>query len=393
MAHEYIATASELKSWLEDSIDDRWLAIDTEFISECRSESQLCLIQVAGPRGLALVDPIAIEDVSPFWKRLCHQDTMILVHACRCEMDFCWRAAGQIPKNVFDIQIASGFVSSDYPASFKLLGERLLHADFAKQESRTRWNRRPLSALQVEYALGDVRYLNEMAITLREKLVATGRLAWFREEMKEFLQSLANSFSQEPWAGFRGLKNLTRRELAIVREIWTWRRDHSLKTNSPPRRVLRDDLIVELARRQSDDPTRIEAVRGLGSLKKYYGEIAYAINRGLNCPVEQLPVLADPVNLPQYATVSQFLMTALAGFAHEHNIASSLLVSGQDIREYIAFASGHFHSERKPRLLRSWRAELVGPFLNELLSGHHALVIRKEEGELVVRPVSSDRFR
>ena len=186
-----------------------------------------------------------------------------IVHAGREELLFCLGAAGRPPERLFDVQIAAGLVGFEYPAGygslmFKLLGQRL-----NKGETRTDWRRRPLSTGQIEYALDDVRYLDAMAARLRERLSRLNRDAWLETEMAAWKSDVEATRSDERWWRVSGISGLSRRGLAIVRELWRWREAEAQRRDCPTRRVLRDDLIIELAKRKSDDPKQIRALRGM----------------------------------------------------------------------------------------------------------------------------------
>ena len=176
---------------------------------------------------------------------------------------FAWARPDVLPERLFDVQIAAGLVGFEYPAGygslmFKLLGQRL-----NKGETRTDWRRRPLSTGQIEYALDDVRYLDAMAARLRERLSRLNRDAWLETEMNAWKSDVEATRSDERWWKVSGISGLSRRGLAIVRELWRWREAEARRRDCPTRRVLRDDLIIELAKRKSDDPKQIRALRGM----------------------------------------------------------------------------------------------------------------------------------
>ncbi len=153
----------------------------------------------------------------------------------------------------------------------------------SKHETRTDWRRRPLSKRQVEYALNDAQYLPPLRDKIHAKLEELGRLAWLEEEMTTWQETIERSMSHERWRRVSGNAALDAGGLAIIRELFHWRDAEAQRRNQPARRILRDDLIVELARRGSADPNRIRAVRGMerGDLQRRLAELAAAIQRGL----------------------------------------------------------------------------------------------------------------
>jgi ribonuclease D len=356
--------------------EDR-IAFDTEFISEGRYRPQLCLIQVATGREMAMIDALAVEDLTPFWELLVGKDREVIVHAGRSEMEFCYLGVGKIPERVFDVQLAAGFVGIEYPAGFRTLVSRLVGIDLPKGETRTDWRRRPLSQRQIEYAINDVRYLHQMAATLQQMLLSAGRMGWYEEEFATLRARLKNDLVVARWRSTSGIGSMRRRELAIVRELWLWRDRIAQERNCPPSRVLRNDLIVEMARRRTADPKRIRAVRGLhrSDLKKHLEAISEAIQKGLDLSEEKLPKQATAATYPQFPLLGQFLFSALGCICRNQSLSSGLVGTTTDIRELAASRLGYLPAKHRPKLDQGWRKEVVGNVVDDLLAGKYALGI------------------
>ena len=126
MQYEHIDNEQLLRDFCDSAAGAQCLAFDTEFVSEDTYRPHLCLIQIAADDRLAVIDPIAIEDVTCFWELLAKPGHETIVHAGREEFRFCLDAIGQRPTNWFDIQIAAGFVGLEYPAAYSTLISKLL---------------------------------------------------------------------------------------------------------------------------------------------------------------------------------------------------------------------------------------------------------------------------
>lgn len=379
MEDQLISTSSELQALVDKLTDAPSIGFDTEFISEGRYTPQLCLVQIAADVSdgavLALIDPLALDTLDPLWNLLCDDRREVIVHAYRSEMEFCHRATGRMPSKLFDVQLAAGFLGIDYPSGFRTLIDRLLKIDVPKAESRTVWNKRPLSSRQVEYALGDVRYLESMAGVLKERLKMRGRLGWYEEEITCHTARLQNDFETPRWRNTPKCSGMPPRELAIVRELWLWRDGLAKKWNVPSGRVLRDDLIVELAKRGTSNPKRISAVRGFqrGDLTRILPDICAAIQKALDLPDEELPPISKRISYPQYPVMTQFLYAALGAICKQENIALNLVAGPGDVRELIAAELGTLPPGTEPRLQHGWRSKLVGLRLRDILQGNTAL--------------------
>lgn len=211
--------------------------------------------------------------------------------------------------------------------------QHFLKVRLAKGETLTDWSRRPLTRQQIRYAYDDVRFLLPLYDRLRSKLASLGRLEWAGEELVNLCRrSLADDAERQPWRKLRGLGSLDRRQLAVVREVFAWRDERAAKINRPARIVLRDDLVVEIARRMPDSEHDIAVMRGVG--KHDPAALMAAIERGMAVPQAQLPAVADRENdPPQVAQVSAVLGAVLASYCHHHRLTPA--AGGHDQRHQI----------------------------------------------------------
>lgn len=386
MSSLFITTAAQLAEYCAELATAPVIAFDTEFVSEHSYRSELCLIQVAALEKLAVIDPLAVGDVRPFWDLIVAPGHETIVHAGREELNFCLHATGKRPANLFDVQLAAGFVSYEYPAGYASLLNRMLGITLEKGETRTDWRRRPLSKPQLQYALDDVRHLQAIRDVLHERLTARGRLEWLYEELKTWQDEVDDYRHREHWRKVSGNNGLNRRSLGVLRELWQWREREALRRNQPARRVLRDDLITELAKRRTADVKQIHALRGMerSDLQKFLPDLARAIQSGLDLPDHDLPTLLKKDQQQQFTLLGQFLSAALSSLCRTQGIAAALVGTASDVRDLITFRLG-LDTEETPLLARGWREQVVGKLIEELLEGKLAARI--------VNPQSDDPLR
>ncbi len=377
--YEHIKTQHDLNAYCDRIAGARTIAFDTEFVSEDSYQPDLCLIQVAADDALAIIDTKAVDDVTPFWELLVSNGHETIVHAGREEFLFCRRTVGQRPHGMEDIQIAAGLVGLEYPASLQTLLGKLLGKSVPKGETRTDWRRRPLSHRQLEYAIHDVDNLLALRDELFRRLDKLDRRSWLEDEMQAWQSRLEQAEEQKRWQRVAGIAGLNSRQLAVVRELWSWREDHAAQQNKPPKRVLRDDLVVELARRRTADPKRIRAVRGLNhrGLQPLIPELTKCIERGLELPDEECPRPTRRPSQPQLHVVGQFLATAVASHCRSLQLSPALTASVQDVRDLVTYRLGLRPEEQgEPVLACGWRAGIVGQLVDDLLSGRLGIRIR-----------------
>ena len=371
-SHRFIRSTAELRDYLESIRDAKRIDFDTEFISDGKYRTQLCLVQAATEYGPVLIDPLAVDDMTLFWKKLCDPAVQVTAHSARSEMEFCYKAIGRVPDRLFDIQLAAGFVGIDYPASLKKLVDELLRIDLPKDETRTDWRVRPLSILQVEYALNDVLFLERMAGELRTRLERLGRVAWFEEESRDYLARMVASFTGIGWQRVSGINSLGRRELAIVRELWYWREKKAAMKRRSANHILRDDVIIELAKLKITDPDRLAALRSShrrSDAAMYVQELPKIVARGLAIPDFALPEIPVNFSFPNYPIAASWLLAVLHNEAKKRDLSPNILAVPQDARELVASYAGTLPPEITPRLMTGWRREFLGSLPEELLSG------------------------
>jgi ribonuclease D len=378
--YDLVTTESQLGALVDRLAAHSHVAFDTEFVSEHTYRSQLCLIQVAAPDTLAVIDTLKVQELNPFWRLLTEPGRTTVVHAGREEMGFILQAIKARPSSLFDVQVAAGLVDHDYPAGYASIVRRFLNLPTNKGETRTDWRQRPLTPAQLEYALDDVRHLEKLWRKLEDKLTSSGRTAWMQDEMQSWQAEVEESFIRKRWRRVSGLSGLSRRELAMARELWHWRDSVAESRDMPPKRVLRDDLLVELCKRKSADERQISAIRGMqrSDLRHILRGLSEAIQRGLDLPDEECPGgekhRAPP---PQLAVLGQFLATAVAGVCRQMHLAPALVGTSSDMRDLLAYKLGYWDAddERVPLLASGWRADVVGSLVDDLLSGKASLRI------------------
>ena len=360
------------------------IGIDTEFVSEDTFFPELCLIQIATRDEMAVIDTGVLQDLQPFWEMLTGGDHITILHAGREELNFMLRAVDATPKRLFDVQIASGFCSNEYPSAYGSVVSKFLGHKPAKGEQRTDWRKRPLTAAQINYALEDVRYLLPLHQRLVERLTETGRLSWFEEDMANWQQEVTVALTRKDWRRVSGIGKLSPRHLAIVRELWNWRYEEAQRRNQPQKRLLRDDLIVELAKRKVASPEQIMAIRGMerSAVRRKADELAACVRRGLEAPLEHMPRAPRQHAPPQLNLLGQFLAPALGTICRRAEIATSMVGTASDVRELIAHRMGLSENDSAengstnlPSLAQGWRAELVGNVIDDLINGKKSIRI------------------
>jgi len=380
---DFITTDAGLESFCQRLGSAKYIGFDTEFVSENRYLPELCLLQISADDEYAIVDTMKVKNVRPFWEALCDGDHVTLVHAAREEFLFCYRAIGRRPKSLFDVQLAAGMIGMDYPCSYGNLVSKVNGVSVDKGETRTDWARRPLTDRQMAYALQDVTHLTGLHKKLDKKLDKLGRREWMADEMNLWQDNLQRTVDEPQWQRVSGIANMNRKSLAIVRNLWKWRDAEAKSRNRTPKRVLADDLIVELSKRGSSDTERLRAIRGFESRvsKASVQPIADAIEKALQLPKDQYPNRLPRNKTMNLGLLGQFINIALKVICRQQNIASSIVGTSDEVRNMVAWKMGVLELKETPKLARGWRADLVGQLVEKLLDGSIAISVEDPKSD------------
>ena len=261
--------------------------------------------------------------------------------------------------------------------------QRVLGLRSAKRETRTDWRRRPLSAQQVQYALEDVVHLPALAGELDQRLAQLGRTEWMQEEMQRWEQGVQHQLERHSWRRLPGLSALQPQQLAVVRALWQWRNEVARRENRRPGHILRDDLLVELARRTSSDPEQIAAVRGMEwkRFRRWVPQIAEQIALALALPPEQWPQPQMRAAPEQFGTLAQLLYAVLSCRARAMQVAPSLVGTPKDLRQWVSVHLGRQEPPGTLALDQGWRKELLGEVLLGVLKGKLAVWVKDPRSE------------
>jgi ribonuclease D len=368
------------------------LALDTEFMGEGRYRTLLCLVQLAIPdtTGMAerieIVDPFAKGlDGAPLAAVLADPAIQVVVHAGRQDIALMRRRFATDVKNVFDTQVAAGFVGLGAQGSYESLLAELLGVRVAKSASFTRWDSRPLSPEQLAYAREDVVHLLELAAELERRLTELGRLEWAREECEPLERSSDEREAETIFARLPRVRGLSPSARAIARELVEWREQTAARRDRPAQSILSDPALMEIAKRNPSSRSELEQIRGAGAgnLRRRADELLEAVRRGRQRPLEPPPQQSrPPAPKPEDAPLIALAEALLRSRAREAGLAYELLAARADLQAIIgaqrAGGGAAAVAARLPdvRTLRGWRRELVGEELLELLDGRVSLSVR-----------------
>lgn len=371
MSRSFIVTQSAFNDFCAHIREVGEVAFDTEFVSEFTYRPELCLMQFATRERCVCVDPFEIPDLSAWWDIMLDPAITVVIHGGREEVRFCVTNTLKGPTSIVDVQIAEGMHSPSFPLGYTALVQRVMGIRISGKETRTDWRRRPLTDSQIEYALEDVEHVLGIWDRQKADLINRNRLGWANSEFQRMVDEVAGERTRENWRRIPGLQRLSPRELAVLRELHAWREEESQQRDRPARRTLRDDLLLELAKRQPKTVDDVVATRDMNrsDYRRVAADIAAAVHRGLEVPPHKLPPVEKAERKEEEQVLGQLLSIALANLCIQENVAMQLIGTSADLRHLVRW---HVYGERDgepPRLTQGWRAEVCGQLFQDVLDG------------------------
>ncbi|MGD9656210.1 MAG: ribonuclease D [Methylocystis sp.] len=373
-----LTTNAELVAVCDRFAQHPFVTVDTEFLRETTFWPRVCVIQLASPHEAVAIDALTEDlDLTPFFGLMANPDVVKVFHAARQDLEIIWRLARLIPAPLFDTQVAAMVCGFGEQASYLELVKAITRANLDKSSRFTDWSRRPLSEAQIDYAIADVTHLRDIYTALRARLERSNRLEWLADEM-ETLTSPA-TYEQHPENAWERLRHRARkpRDLAVLMEIAAWRELEAQMRDVPRSRVLKDDVLLEIA---VAAPRSIEALGNLRSFPKGMersragADIVAAVERGVARDPATVPRIERDRRNSNGATV-ELLKVLLRQVAEETGVAAKMIATVDDLE-----AVAHDDGADVPAL-KGWRRAIFGEKALELKRGRLALAV--ENGRVV----------
>lgn len=377
------ALCAELKTHL--ATDPR-LAIDTEFIRERTYDPVLEVVQVGTADGtIALLDLPALGGFGPLAEILLDTSILKVLHAGGQDVEILTAHLGTLPAPIFDTQIAAAFAGLGSQTGYGALVQAVLNVRLSKEEGFADWSRRPLTPSMCSYAADDVRYLHELHTRLVARLEKRGRLTWATDQMLRYLTAASEATPpEELWRKVGSKQGLSRRDLAILRELAIWRDDEARRRNKPRRTILKDEPLVEIAKRKpktAEALLELRAVHGVGT--RQAEELVQILQRALALPESAWPVLESSPPLDEHGGALLELLSAVVKVrAMEEDLPPSLLAPSDELR---SLAIHRRKPDPESPLFTGWRGDLLGTALRATLEGTLSVAWDPHKGRLICK--------
>ncbi len=369
-----VATTDELNTFCAHAREFPFIAVDTEFVRDTTYFPRLCLIQMAlpdtGEWSEIVVDVISGgPNLDGLYEIFRDPSITKVFHAARQDLEIFFLDRGEFPAPLFDTQVAAMAYGFGENVGYRVLVQKFANTIIDKGPQFSRWDKRPLSARQLSYALADVTHLRTVYLALSEYLARSGRERWLADELTTLTSP--ETYKIDPRKAWRRLniRGNSPRNMAIVREIAQFREEQARANDVPRNRVLTDDAIFKIAAIKPTVQADLRQIQPLLHFVRRTGlvnRLICVVRRGVECPESDLPEVPRIGTANPNVYLVQLLKVLLRARANKHKVAHRLIASADEIG---AIAAG----EARCRVLQGWRGEVFGRDALQVCQGKMAL--------------------
>jgi ribonuclease D len=288
---QYLDDPAEIDGFLEEISGVKELALDTEGASFHRFLDRIYLLQVSTREKSAIIDPLPIGAPAGLGRLLESKDVEVVFHDADYDLRLLHQDYGWHVTNIFDTRIAAQLLGIKSFGLAALL-EQYFSVKLDKKHQRADWSMRPLTADMLDYAAQDTRFLLQLKDQMKAELERRGRLEWANEEFARLEGTRWEAEeSMEGFLRLKGARDLTRRELAVLREVANWRDTVAAQLDRATFRVMGNEVLFELARLAPRSVSELAAIKGMprGMIERGGADIVAAVRRGMEAPEAELP--------------------------------------------------------------------------------------------------------
>jgi len=376
MQYQLIENSESLQALCQQYTQAEVLAIDTEFVRTRTLYPRLGLLQVFDGKNLALVDPIAIDDLSPFWQLLTNEKIIKVLHACSEDLEVFLTSANCKPVNLIDSQIMMSFLGHGLSMGYAAMVEHFTGIEVDKSESRTDWTKRPLTQKQLSYASADVEHLFNLYPKLVAEIEQIARLGFAKQETQLLIERKFTPIDDNLL--YRQVKmawRLNPQQLNNLKYLTAWRYQQAKKRDLPLGFVVKEHTLMAVAQSNPQSLAAMAKLSGAEVLDiRHKGKAMLAVLKQASQTNEvDYPNKIQRLDeYPGYKQIFKQVKTFIANISEQHNLAIENLASKKQINQFLSWyfdLNGAKEVNKgnvsKPDILTAWRCELFGQALQE----------------------------
>jgi len=370
MHYQLIEDQNSLNHLCEQLAKAKVLAIDTEFVRTRTLYAKLGLLQVCDGEQLALIDPLTIDDLTPFWALLTNENITKVLHACSEDLEVFLTAGNCKPVNLIDSQIMMSFLGHGLSLGYAAMVKHFTDIELDKSESRTDWTKRPLTEKQLDYASADVDHLFDIYPKLLAEITQAGFLAYAQLETQSMIdKKFTPIIENEMYLNIKMNWRLNPKQLNLLKYLASWRFQQARKRDLPIGFVAKDHTLMALAQSNPDSVNAMLKLEGVETLDiRHKGKAMLAVlSQADQAEVSSYPEKIDRLDeYPGYKQIFKKMKTFLITASEQHGLAIENVASKKQINQFLTWQfdlNDARNSSAKVDLITSWRFELFGQTL------------------------------
>jgi ribonuclease D len=378
MHYQLIEDQNSLNQLCNKLAKAKVLAIDTEFVRTRTLYAKLGLLQVCDGEQLALIDPITIEDLTPFWALLTNENIIKVLHACSEDLEVFLTAGNCKPVNLIDSQIIMSFLGHGLSLGYAAMVNHYTGIELDKSESRTDWTRRPLTEKQLVYASADVDHLFSLYPRLLTEITEAGFLAYAKLETQSMIDKKFTPIDEnDMYLNIKMNWRLNPKQLNALKYLASWRFQQAKNRDLPIGFVAKDHTLMALAQNNPDSITTMATLEGAEAIDiRHKGKAMLAVlAQADKADVSSYPDKIDRLDeYPGYKQIFKQVKAFLVTVGENNGLAIENIASKKQINQFLTWyfdLNDARKSTNKVELLSSWRDPLFGqPLLDFAKQGY-----------------------
>ncbi len=350
-----VDTSEKLEQAAAEWANHALIGVDTEFLRERTYRAALGLMQLSDGETAWLVDPLALENLTPLRTFLENPEHEKVIHSGSEDFEVIHHQLGVQPAGALDSQIACALLGQSLQLGYHHAVNWLLDVEIEKDHTRSNWLRRPLSRGQLRYAALDVVLLPAMMERLRAELERLGRWSWMQEEVSRMQRkSTEDANPAHAWKRIGGAGSLSDKERSVLRALAGWRERIAAQKDTARGFIVPDAVLIVMARAMPSSHTALEQIDELHTKSiQRYGSVWLDL-------VAEAKSAVPPDPLFQLSTLHRKWLAAMrrtvAQAAAELKVDAALLASRKQLERLIA---RHVHSRDIPGRFKGWRYPVI----------------------------------
>ncbi|KGJ92943.1 ribonuclease D [Colwellia psychrerythraea] len=370
MHYQLIEDQNSLNDLCEQLSKSKVLAIDTEFVRTRTLYAKLGLLQVCDGEQLALIDPLAIEDLSPFWALLTNESITKVLHACSEDLEVFLTAGDCKPVNLIDSQIMMSFLGHGLSLGYAAMVKHFTEIELDKSESRTDWTKRPLTEKQLSYASADVDYLFKIYPKILAEITQAGFLTYAQIETQSMIEKKFTPINEgEMYLNIKMNWRLNPKQLNSLKYLASWRFQQAKKRDLPIGFVAKDHTLMALAQSNPKSVSAMLSLEGVEMLDiRHKGKAMLAVlAQAEKAEVSSYPQKINRLDeYPGYKQIFKKVKAFLITASEQNGLAIENVASKKQINQFLTWQfdlNGARNNSTKVELITDWRNELFGQAL------------------------------